>query len=371
MLLKALSSVLLACSDQGPEPPVVGATVWRAKMDLPVSWGRTPVLVGDLFVFPRGPGIRALHVADGTEVWRSEPLIEKAVGPHIYNLAVHDSTIYAAHDYELVAFSTTSGVVRWRFTAPAPDTGAFLSETWVDHESVFTATRGHVYALDPSTHAIQWHRDLALDWHGRAIVQGFAVSGDTLFVTVSGYRTADTFTPVAIVLALDRHSGAERWRWQTDVTPTVTNGPPILDGASVIALDFYGRQVYALDRATGRLRWQFETAVGWMGAFDAIVRDGTVYIASGDKYVYALDTQTGALRWKSTTRSSNTRLSFCGRNLVVDILGFTIMDAATGHVLFSGGNNSDYDYTLSGFAVRDGIAYVTGSEYAEAFRCDR
>jgi outer membrane protein assembly factor BamB len=369
----ALASALQGgCAGQGTEPPPsTGAIIWRVRMDVPVGWARTPILLRDFVIFPQGTGIRALHLEDGREAWRSEPLLDLPVGPRLRNLAVADSTVYAAHDYELVALSGTTGAVRWRFRAPPPDTGAFLSETLADARSIFTAARAHVYALDPATQAIQWHRDLAADWHGRGVVRGFATSGDTLFVTAGRHRTADTFSPATVVLALDRRTGAQLWYWETDVLESVPTGSPILAGPFVLALDYYGGQLYALDRASGVERWRFETMPEYMGPFDAAVRDGTVYVASGDTHVHAVDLGTGRARWKTGTGASNSRIALCGRNVIAQRLGYAILDASTGRLLFSGGDYSEGDYTLSGFAVRDGIAFVTGSEYAEAFRCDR
>ncbi len=53
--------------------------------------------------------------------------------------------------------------------------------------------------------------------------------------------------------------------------------------------------VYALDAHTGAQRWQFQTGSDVLSS--PILVNGAVYSGSRDKYLYALDANTGVAYW--------------------------------------------------------------------------
>ena len=85
-----------------------------------------------------------------------------------------------------------------------------------------------------------------------------------------------------------------------------------------------------------------------------------------------LDVQTRVPRSRFfASESSNADTVHRGRTLAVEILGCAILNATAGCLPSGGGNRAETDYTHYGFPMRDDIAVHTGTECAEAFRCNR
>lgn len=102
--------------------------------------------------------------------------------------------------------------------------------------------------------------------------------------------------PGHVVSALDKATGALRWRVTVPVTRPTQQGYGLrLAGGRVIVGDF---DVFGLDPSSGALVWQYHAPVGRQaGAFRLAAAGGAVYTASAGGYVYALDGASGAQRW--------------------------------------------------------------------------
>jgi len=117
------------------------------------------------------------------------------------------------------------------------------------------------------------------------------------------------------LVALDRASEKEQWRFQTGKaiysTPVVANGTAYFGSAD--------KKVYALRVSDGAYVWAFPTQdiVSAAPAVDA----GTVYFASEDRSIYAVDADTGRLRWKFSSGSP-----FVAPPVVQDALVFVSND---------------------------------------------
>lgn len=124
------------------------------------------------------------------------------------------------------------------------------------------------------------------------------------------------------LIAVDRRSGALRWRTTMVDAGGFTTGFDILPVAGlVIAID---RGVRAFDSATGEVRWSFAPSGAAAGAFGTPTDGRTLYATAPQGPVYALDVVTGALRWE-TRISPDTRIGTHGVLLHEGILylGFT------------------------------------------------
>ncbi len=121
-----------------------------------------------------------------------------------------------------------------------------------------------------------------------------AVAEDLVFVAVTdlGQGTRGG------LVALDRLTGAVRWRW---TSPAATRAGPAVDRGLVIATTEDGT-ITALDAATGAVRWVaplgkgLDTAITTLWASPTIA-DDVVYVGVQHRMA-ALDLLTGAVRWQ-------------------------------------------------------------------------
>lgn len=101
------------------------------------------------------------------------------------------------------------------------------------------------------------------------------------------------------VVALDRRSGAMRWRTPTgaDTLSPEPGQNVVVAGANVVAPD---GALYAFDRRTGARRWSYRPASGDEPGRFTITTDGeTVYAGSARGYAYGVDAATGQARWST------------------------------------------------------------------------
>jgi outer membrane protein assembly factor BamB len=145
------------------------------------------------------------------------------------------------------------------------------------------------------------------------------VAGDTVYVGGSG-----------IVAALDRRSGAERWRHEEpdpgDNIPWEWVDIAVADGT--VAVTTRG-VTNAFDEDTGRRRWRAETGSG--GGIRVAVGRGTVFTAVDE--LVALDAATGDRRWsRALARAAYAPTIDGDQVLVSSNVSVEALDAATGAV---------------------------------------
>ncbi|GAA0219223.1 outer membrane protein assembly factor BamB family protein [Halobaculum roseum] len=141
----------------------------------------------------------------------------------------------------------------------------------------------HVYAIDTADGSVRWNA--AVD---SVDAQSLAITGDTLIVVES--RTPFDGETAGAITALNRHTGAVRWRTETD--DCVLAAPTVVDGTVYVGCT--DQTLYALSVASGEIEWTYET-LGDIFSPPAVV-DGTVYVGGGE-YIYAIDADDGTRRW--------------------------------------------------------------------------
>jgi outer membrane protein assembly factor BamB len=284
------------------------------------------------------------------------------------NVTVRNGRVMAA---EAIAFAldAVSGRELWRFT---PDSHSGFGESTADERAFYFGTASHqVYALDQSTGALLWSRDIGPDWKYLGIVKGVAVSGDTLYVSAEQYNAENGYISTGWLFAMDRGTGEIFWRYQNGEGKDRRNisSSPTVSGNLLLASDLKGNSFFAVDRFTGREVWRVNGAPAKFGPdYSPVVRDGIAYVASNDNFVYAVDAGTGQVRWKTRTPASNHAFALCGDQIFVDWLGLSVLDRNTGRVVYQS-NEESTEYPTSGFAVHEDRVFVLGNRAAYGYRC--
>ncbi len=114
-------------------------------------------------------------------------------------------------------------------------------------------TMGHFHCLDAATGKVLWAKDLFSEYKIRMPIWGIAaaplVEGDMVVVQIGGEKGA-------CLVALDKLSGAERWRALDD--PASYSAPIIIHQAGRrVLVAWTGRNVAGLDPANGKPLWQY------------------------------------------------------------------------------------------------------------------
>jgi outer membrane protein assembly factor BamB len=218
----------------------------------------------------------------------------------------------------MYALDRSSGAVRWKRDMGSP----IASSPAVATRRVFFGTRdGRFHALDAATGDVRWvlatGPDAPWPWgHESGDVYTSSpvyVNGTVIFGAGSGR-----------VYAADATTGKERWRAATG--GRVRSSPAVADGRVFVgAAD--GR-VYAFDLATGALRWRYETEGVKLESrnfgYDRrtvqsspAVSNGTVFVGARDGFLYAIDAASGQLRWRFDHKVSWVNTSPAVRDSVV------------------------------------------------------
>jgi outer membrane protein assembly factor BamB len=220
-------------------------------------------------------GLGVLHALDATsggERWQATQALASPT-----STAIGDGMVFAGTgDGALVAFDAEDGTERWRVAISS--TGTAYAPAF-DEGVVFIAADGRGYvATDALDGTPMWSFDIG-EYSG-----GTAVVADGM-VYAFGSEPAGT----GMLWALDRATGAERWRIEQPIfTPAVSSG--VAYAGSV------GLGVTAIDTLTGEPLWTFPTEGP---ARPLAVADGVVYVpADVERRVYALDAANGTELWR-------------------------------------------------------------------------
>ncbi len=228
-----------------------------------------PVVPADGRDWPQWRGVRR----DG--VWRETGLLEKFPGSAVplkwtvpVGAGYSGPTVAAGRVYlmdfvketsseRVQCFDWRTGAVVWSVAYPASyadftyEAGPRAAVTVQDGRAYALGAAGHFHCLDAASGEVLWRRDLRTDYRIRMPRWGLAahplVEGDLVITQIGGAGEA-------CVVALDRLTGAERWKAFPD---EASYAPPIaIDQAGkrlvVMAL---GYRLVAFEPADGTVRW--------------------------------------------------------------------------------------------------------------------
>ncbi len=239
------------------------------------------VLAGTVYAGSSDGGLYALDAASGAVQWRFE------AGTPVYSAIGHvggDTLAFGGMDGSLVLFDRRARheLLRVHARGPVVSTPVLVANRLVAGSRDYTI---HAFDVRDTTHA--WRFSYWFSW----VESTPAVAGGTLYVGASDYRR---------VTAFDAATG--RVRWANDVGG-MTWGTPALDTRTVYAATASQRYegtvihheggIVALDRRTGAVRWRYAApaaAVNALGGFGGslALADGRLFAAGFDGTVLAL-----------------------------------------------------------------------------------
>ncbi len=334
------------------------------------GWIGFPAASDGLFLVQTGAAVRAFDARTGRTVWRTQLRQGRPIGAE--NISVAGGRAFVAGADSVYALMAATGKRLWAFQ---PDAQAALCLIAADAEAVYVGTRSHrVYALAANSGEVLWWTDVGPAWEFLGIVNGVTASGDTIYVNALQYLNQGGSLRAGHVIALDRDTGAELWRFTGPDDHNDATHAPLVAGrlllvSSVHATEHEPGRFYALDRFSGREAWRVNTA--GLGPSEApALRGNTAYVGAGDTYVYAADLPSGALRWSQRTDGSVAAVALCRSTLVINNSELRVLDPETGRVLQRLLGGEGQDFPTSAFAVSGNRAFVVGFRGAYGIECD-
>jgi len=344
--------------------------IWRTVVTEPDSggWHGIPAVAdGRLFV-AAGRDIVAFDSRSGAILWRTKVgfgVNPRAVAP---NILVRNGWIFVSGVAAVFSLDAATGVIRWQFPTPVQTD---RSESSVDDFAMYVGTRDHrVYALDLNDGHPLWTVDVGPDWQYLGIVEGTAVSGDTVYTVLNRSLNSNGLYRSGVIVALDRRSGRELLRYESAGTLHDARGAPTIAGRLLLVSDEAGSSFFAVDRFTGQEVWRVQADPGFFGpATSPVVVGNTVYVASNDTFIWAVDLQTGTLRWRTKSPGSYHGTAVCGGKVFGNNFAIDILDQVTGKLLRTVLTLRGSEFPDSQFATDGERVYVTGTVAAYALAC--
>lgn len=301
-------AALVACADP------TGVRDWTRQLWFQPQQGFSdsrPVVVGDLVIFGTGDDkLVARRRSDGSAVWSTN------VGQPVWGerLVARNGVVVASLLQTTVAVVAASGVILWYYAAPRDtiDGNTLPGQVMdnridADDQTVFIPAWGaSVSAVDLASGTLRWV------WQASRTVtdteaislfpsgaSGVRVSGDTVYATVWHNLVRSGVSSEIWVVALDKHTGRELWRFTLPCYwgGACIDGAPAIYRSLVIVND--GSHEFAIDSRTQQIAWDFHTTPAVTTVSESELYGDVVYHDGGDRTIYALSAATGALVWKA------------------------------------------------------------------------
>lgn len=325
--------------------------------------GRVPATDGQR-IYATGAGVAAFDAQNGAMLWQSLPFTASI--PTF--LSARDGQVFFA-EAVAVGLDAQSGRERWRFK---PDGDASLSQSAVDDQAFYFGTDSrNAYAVRVSDGTPLWSTRLGSDWQSGSWIKGLSVSGDTVYAAVDRYYSQNGYYSAGVIVALDRTTGRELWRYQngdgSDSRGVI--GAPTVAGRLLLSSDHKRGAFFAVDRFTGQEVWRVATEAGFGGPDSPpVALDGVAYASGNDTYVYALDLESGKTLWKTRpAMGGSVYHAVCGNAVFNNFQGLGVVDRHNGRLL---GLMFDEDERVtSGFAVHDGRIFFVTHKAMYALKC--
>ena len=212
---------------------------------------------GKVYVGSSDQRVYALDLRSGKLAW-----VFKTGGMVHSSPALSGSNIViGSWDGAVYALDAASGAEKWRYQTQTEQKHSIMfgiqASPSVDGETVYVGSRdGYFYALDAANGKRKWRYDAKGSW----VVGTAAIDQENVYI-----GTSDS----GLLLALDKRSGAEKYRYATKVWAFAS---PVRAGDALFGASMKG-EVLGLDAASGALRWRYLTDAGRADVFRVL--DGT------------------------------------------------------------------------------------------------
>jgi eukaryotic-like serine/threonine-protein kinase len=236
--------------------PRGGAAVVAPRWRIAGEGRGVPAVAGSMVYFlTKRHDVVAVEASTGIVRWRrntGEPG-EETLGSSV----LVSGAVVMVGDYAVLGFDAASGVSKWRFD-PADGYGAglYLGESR-DDVAFAGSPSGRLYAMGVLDGRLVWSsKPTGEASSASAPVTVFqpVVAGDAV---LTGYTTFSSPMTGGLV-AVDRVTGKERWRWEfpkaSPEAATGFGGGPVVAGDLVVAASGDGR-IHGVDIVTGVPRW--------------------------------------------------------------------------------------------------------------------
>jgi len=269
-----------------------GGQVWHFETENDVNG----VAVSDNIVVATGDegrvwGINATGVDQGRAVWSTDIGISVFTNP----LITQGLAIVGDGSGEVIALDLLTGERKWRMAVEgAVRGGASSDDTWI----YVISEEGGAAAID-SDGTVVWRQALVGD-DGSAIGV-FAAPTVTSQLLIVPIVRDDLYSQPAI-MALDKQSGAVRWR-SVDVSGLKDDwgnvrSSPALIGTLFVYGETYSSHLVAVDVASGETRWSVEVGPFCFPHWSSpAITSGQVILARYDGGLYAVDAAKGEMAW--------------------------------------------------------------------------
>jgi outer membrane protein assembly factor BamB len=321
--------------------------------------GTPAVDQGRVFI-QEGNALAGLDAASGKRLW-SRP-IRIAAAPPPTTLLANGGVVYVSETDSVMAVDGTTGRTIW---SAHPDSQAVVVPA-LDATALYTGQRGLAvaYAFDRVTGALRWKTNVIVGSAYPASVSGVAVAGDTVYVAVRKALDPNGAASTGVLVALDRASGTELWRYETPGTKDFFYGAPLVVGPRVIVNDFYAGPLIAIDVRTQQEIWRADV----VGTVRAAIVGSTVLAAGADNKARAVDLSTGAVKWTAETGSGSFGVGACGNSFFVSAGNLRRYDVGTGAITGET-SQASYGAFVSNVTSDGARAYVVAFGGTLAFEC--
>ncbi len=273
-----------------------------------------------------------------------------------------------------VAMDESTGAELWRFDPGASGT---LGVSALAADAFVFGTDSVAWALDPATGDDLWSTVLVRGAPYSVLVRGVAIDGPDVVVVLTRHVTSGGSESVGETVMLNRTTGEVRWRYVNSAPsrPRIPSGEPLIAGQTIYVSDIAENSVVALERSTGALRWK------WLGPQDGsagpneppqLVGD-TLWVSSADRSVYALDPASGVARSQRFFGTSVIGLALCGDRLLVNQLVLSVLRRSDLHLLsrdLLNASTASARFGISRFTTDGRRSWLATTETVTALECD-
>lgn len=374
-LLAFAAALTVACGCQDNFGPGSGkpgqlAVAWHNPLGSGAAsrndWlaGIPAVANGQVFVEELNDVI-AVDAATGETQWTTQ--IKEYPNAASPNLVVRSGLVIIG-DRDVQALDAKTGALKWRFqTDSLPEALATA-----DEDMYYTGQRTYpfVYALSLSDGSLRWRVNVGANWQYAGFVKGVSVSGDTVYAGVIHYQAANGYLQSGVVVALDRRTGHELWRYETRVNHDVMSAP-LIAGNLLVLDDLSGYGLFAIDRfnpSAGEIWRVMSPNQGAGPGAQSVVSNGIVFAGTGGGYAYAIEATTGKVLWRSQTKAVAFGVGVCRGSPYINTEVLQQLEANTGNQV--GYLHADHgSYFSSGLVADDTRIYVLGPTGLTAAMC--